>query len=67
MMRNLFKDLRKDERGVSALEYAILAGILIVVVAAGVGIFKDDVKTLFSNASTAISDAKDKSTTTTTP
>lgn len=60
-MRNLFKALKKDERGVSALEYAILAGVLVVVIVAGVTQFGNDVKTVFTDAGqsvkTAVSDA----------
>jgi pilus assembly protein Flp/PilA len=36
MFKNLFKHFVRDERGVSAMEYAVLAGIVVVaVVAAG--------------------------------
>lgn len=65
-MRKLFKALQKDERGVSALEYAILAGILIVVIVTGVTSFKTNIQTLFTNASTAISNAATSSTSSTT-
>lgn len=57
MIRKLFKSLKKDERGVSALEYAILAGVIVVVVATGVTSFKTDITSLFTKASTAISNA----------
>ncbi|RLM22685.1 hypothetical protein BIY29_11905 [Brenneria alni] len=64
-MRKLLKMLKKDERGVSALEYAILAGVVVVVVAAGVGKFKTDIETLFTNASKSISTAAKNSESTT--
>ncbi|MEC5318919.1 Flp family type IVb pilin [Brenneria populi subsp. brevivirga] len=49
MIRKLFKALQKDERGVSALEYAILAGVIVVVVAAALGTFGDKLTTAFGN------------------
>ncbi|PWC17699.1 Flp family type IVb pilin [Brenneria corticis] len=61
-MRNLFKILQKDERGVSALEYAILAGVIVVIVASGVTLFGEQVNTLFDNANTSIQKAVDSST-----
>ncbi|QCR10257.1 Flp family type IVb pilin [Brenneria rubrifaciens] len=64
-MRKLFKALQKDERGVSALEYAILAGVIVVVVAAGVGGFKGNIETLFKSADSAIKEAATKSESTT--
>ncbi len=33
-MLNFFRSLSRDERGVSALEYAVLGGIIVVAVAA---------------------------------
>ncbi|MEC5343019.1 Flp family type IVb pilin [Brenneria populi] len=62
MIRKLFKALQKDERGVSALEYAILAGVIVVVVVAGVTGFKENINTLFTNAGNAISSAATAST-----
>jgi pilus assembly protein Flp/PilA len=50
-----FKKLVRDERGVSALEYAILAGIIVAAVAVGVGYLSDGLKSGFSNLSTTIS------------
>ncbi|TBV07439.1 Flp family type IVb pilin [Stutzerimonas kirkiae] len=61
-MRRLLNILKDDERGVSALEYAILAGILVVVIVTGVTNFKDDIETLFENAGTAITKAATEST-----
>ncbi|TBU93535.1 Flp family type IVb pilin [Stutzerimonas kirkiae] len=61
-MRRLLNILKDDERGVSALEYAILAGILVVVIVTGVTNFKGDIETLFENAGTAITNAATEST-----
>lgn len=52
-----FKKLVRDERGVSALEYAILAGVIVAAVAVGVGYLSDSLKTGFSNLSTTITSA----------
>ncbi|MEE3663833.1 Flp family type IVb pilin [Brenneria sp. g21c3] len=59
MVRKLFKSLKKDERGVSALEYAILAGVIVVVVATGVTQFSGKIETLFKSANTSIQKAVD--------
>ncbi|MDX5628495.1 MULTISPECIES: Flp family type IVb pilin [unclassified Brenneria] len=66
MVRKLFKSLKKDERGVSALEYAILAGVIVVVVAAALGTFGTKLSTAFSNVGTAVENAT-KATTPETP
>lgn len=39
--------LGRDERGASAVEYAILIGVIVVVVVAAVWIFGEDLKTFF--------------------
>lgn len=64
-MRKLLKALKKDERGVSALEYAILAGVLVVAIAAGVSTFgekvEESLKSAADNVNTAIEQSKPKS------
>ena len=52
-----FKKLVRDERGVSALEYAILAGVIVAAVAVGVGYLSDSLQTGFSNLSKTITSA----------
>jgi pilus assembly protein Flp/PilA len=49
-----FKKLVRDERGVSALEYAILAGIIVAAVAVGVGYLSDALKSGFGSLSSQI-------------
>lgn len=44
-MKTLLKKLSRDERGVSALEYAILAGVIVVAVIAGFGTFGTELET----------------------
>lgn len=46
MLRNFLG----DQRGVSAIEYAILAGIIVVIVAAAIIGFGDGISELFGNA-----------------
>jgi pilus assembly protein Flp/PilA len=54
-MRKLFKAFVRDERGVSAMEYAVLAGIVAVALG-GVGVaFGNNVTTMFDTMFTAIS------------
>lgn len=60
-MLQLFKALLRDERGVSALEYAILAGVIVVAVVAGVTVFGDDIAGLFGNAGDALGEARTQS------
>ena len=63
-MRNLFKKLRRDERGVSALEYAILAGLIVAAVVTGVGLFTDGLETGFKNLAGTVTTATTAPTTT---
>jgi len=48
-MRKLLNALKRDERGVSALEYAILAGVIVAAVVAGVGAFGKKIESGFEN------------------
>jgi len=56
-MLKLLMALKRDERGISALEYAVLAGVLLVVIVTGVVAFGDNIDTLFGAASDAITEA----------
>lgn len=57
-MMKLLQALKRDERGVSAIEYAILAGVIVVIVAAGVAAFGDNITNLFGDANEAIEAAR---------
>jgi pilus assembly protein Flp/PilA len=48
-MRKFLKRFVRDERGVSALEYAILAGIVVVAVVAVGAIMTPSFKNIFTN------------------
>lgn len=59
-MMKLLQALKRDERGVSAIEYAILAGVIVVIVAAGVATFGENITNLFEDATGAIETAQQK-------
>ena len=46
--------LAPDRRGVTALEYALIAGIIIVVIAVGFGVYAGDLSTQFGIIGTGI-------------
>lgn len=57
-MRKFIKSLARDESGVTALEYAILGGIVVaVLVTAGVS-FKDDLGAAFTAIGTGLTEAR---------
>ncbi len=55
-MRNLFprtfQDLQADRRGVTALEYGLLAGLIAVVIIGAVSTLGQDLKNVFTNIGT---------------
>ncbi|RKP49045.1 Flp family type IVb pilin [Trinickia fusca] len=55
-MLRFIQSLSRDERGVSALEYSVLAGIVVVAVAAAGAIFggTDGLPNLFQNMITKV-------------
>lgn len=54
-MRKLLQAFVRDERGVSAMEYAVLAGIVAVALGAVGATFSSKVSTMFTTMFTAIS------------
>jgi pilus assembly protein Flp/PilA len=56
-IRQFFNKFVRDERGVTALEYAILAGVIVTAVVAAGAILSGALSTGFGNLSTAISTA----------
>ena len=54
-MRQFFKFLRRDERGVTALEYAILAGIIVVALVAVGTTFSTNMQAIFTSLTTTVS------------
>jgi pilus assembly protein Flp/PilA len=57
-MRNFFNAFVRDERGVSAMEYAVLAGIVVIALGAASTVFSSGLDTmftsLFKNVNTAV-------------
>lgn len=56
-MSKFFKAFVRDERGVSAMEYAILAGIIVVALTAVSTTFSSGVSGMFTNLFTKITNA----------
>ncbi|WP_168788372.1 Flp family type IVb pilin [Paraburkholderia aromaticivorans] len=56
-MSKLLKAFVRDERGVSAMEYAILAGIIVVALTAVSATFSTSVSSMFTNLFTKITAA----------
>ncbi|MGF6415185.1 Flp family type IVb pilin [Paraburkholderia sp. MM5482-R1] len=53
-IRQFVKKFARDERGVTALEYAILAGIIVAAVVAGVAFLSSGLQSGFQNLSNTI-------------
>ena len=53
----LLQRLKRDERGISALEYAILAAVLVVIIVGGLTIFGGAITDLFQDAADTLGDA----------
>ncbi|SAK61741.1 Flp/Fap pilin component [Caballeronia temeraria] len=56
-MQKLLKAFVRDERGVSAMEYAILAGIVVVALVAVGSAFSTNMQDIFSNLTTKVKSA----------
>lgn len=56
-MLQFIKSLSRDERGVTALEYAVLAGIVVVAVVAVGAIFTPGLSAVFTNLVTKVTAA----------
>lgn len=56
-MLQFIKSLSRDERGVSALEYAVLAGIIVVAVVAVGATFSTNLQGIFTNLTTKVTNA----------
>ena len=54
-MRQFLKFFRRDERGVTALEYAILAGIIVVALVAVGTTFSTNLQAIFTQLTTKVS------------
>lgn len=57
-MRKLFKLFVRDERGVSAMEYAVLAGIVVLALGAMASTYSGKITTMFTNLFTQVTTAQ---------
>ena len=57
-MRKLMKAFVSDERGVSAMEYAVLAGIVVLALGAMASTFSNSVSSMFSSLFSKVSSAQ---------
>jgi len=57
-MRSLIIRFRRDERGATATEYALLIVFIALAIAVGANILGQNISTLFSNIGTEISNIK---------
>ncbi|CAN7382145.1 Flp family type IVb pilin [Caballeronia sp. dw_19] len=53
-MSNLIKHFVKDERGVTAIEYALIAGLIAAALAVSIGDVVTKLQTVFTNIVTAL-------------
>ncbi|MFP3612227.1 Flp family type IVb pilin [Paraburkholderia sp. SIMBA_050] len=59
-MHTLMKAFVRDERGVSAMEYAVLAGIVVLALGAMAVAFNDNASAMFANLVTQATTAQGK-------
>ncbi len=59
-MRKLFKAFVRDERGVSAMEYAVLAGIVVIALGGMASTFGSSISLMFSNLFSQVTTAQGK-------
>jgi pilus assembly protein Flp/PilA len=59
-MRKLMKAFVRDERGVSAMEYAVLAGIVVLALGAMAATFKTSISDMFTNLFTQVTTSQNK-------
>lgn len=53
-VQNYLAQLRRDDRGVTAVEYGLIAALIAVVIAAAVGLVGTQLNTIFTNVRTAL-------------
>ena len=57
-MRNFLNRFSRDECGVSALEYAVLAGVIVVALTAAGSVFSSSLTTMFTTLFTNVTAAQ---------
>jgi pilus assembly protein Flp/PilA len=53
-VQNYLAQLRRDDRGVTAVEYGLIAALIAVVIAVAVGLVGTQLNTIFTNVRTAL-------------
>ena len=53
----MLKRFLRDERGVTAIEYGLIAGLMFLAIVAGVTMFTDNANVMFGKISTAVTGA----------
>jgi len=59
-MKTIFMDLWKDESGVTAIEYGLIAGLMSAVLVVALGFFGDQLKNLFDAISGKLEETTDE-------
>lgn len=59
-VKAFLKTFIRDERGVSALEYAVLAGIVVIALGAMAATFSTNIGTMFTNLFTQVTTSQNK-------
>ena len=59
-MHTLLKAFVRDERGVSAMEYAVLAGIVVIALGAMAATFNTNISAMFTNLFTQVTTSQGK-------
>ncbi|NIF52350.1 Flp family type IVb pilin [Burkholderia sp. Ax-1724] len=54
-MKKLTQRFLRDNKGVTAIEYGLIAGLIVLVIAGAVGTLGGDLNTVFTNISNKIS------------
>lgn len=59
-LKSFLKTFIRDERGVSAMEYAVLAGIVVIALGAMAATFSTNIGTMFTNLFTQVTTSQNK-------
>ncbi|RDK01015.1 Flp family type IVb pilin [Paraburkholderia lacunae] len=59
-MQSFMKAFFRDERGVSAMEYAVLAGIVVIALGAMAATFNTNIGAMFTNLFTNVTTSQNK-------
>jgi pilus assembly protein Flp/PilA len=57
-MKNLFKKIKKDESGATAIEYGLIAALIAVVLISSLGLLGNNIKSSFGKISNSVGTAR---------